>query len=212
MASKLKIISINAHRIGRLSKLLELNEIIKMEKAQIIHIQEIVISSALKVFSEDYQMFINFEESAINTDGVGIITMVQKGMHVLDFIIGGDGRTIGVKVRDIQFWHCYPKSGTENKKWREKYFRETLPNQMVIWKDHTVMVSQAGDHNCTIREEDSENNKKQHLQSGLVEHLKVFGIKDEYVSLRGNESPPNFSRITNRSKTRIDIIASNSPK
>ena len=83
---------------------------------------------------------------------------------------------------------------------------------MVSWKDHTMMISQAGDHNCTIREQDSENNKKQHLQPGLIEHLKVFGMKDEYVNLRGNESPTNFSRIAYRSKTRIDIIASNSTK
>ena len=211
-SSKLKIITLNAHRIGRLSKILKLNEIISRENAHFIHIQEIVVSSAIKVFSQEYQVLINYEQGAEDNDGVGIITLVAKRLNISDFIIGEKGRTIGVKAQDVQTWHCYPKSGSENKKWRESYFRETLPNLMVSWKDHTSMVSQAGDHNCTIRENDSENNKKQHLQPALVEHLKVFDMKDEYIRLRGNETPVSFSRVTNRSKTRIDIIASNSTK
>ena len=80
---------------------------------------------------------------------------------------------------------------------------------MVSWKDHTSMVSQAGDHNCTIREKDSENNKKQHFQPALVEHLKVFDMKDEYIRLRGNETPVSFSRVTNRSNLDLFVTLEN---
>ena len=124
-SSKLKIITLNAHRIGRLSKILKLNEIISRENAHFIHIQEIVVSSAIKVFSQEYQVLINYEQGAEDTDGVGIITLVAKRLNISDFIIGEKGRTIGVKAQDVQTWHCYPKSGSENKKWRESYFRET---------------------------------------------------------------------------------------
>ena len=211
-SNKLKILTVNAHRIGRIQKILELKEILVHENAHIIHIQEIVISSALKVFNKDFQVLVNFEEHAANTDGVGIVSLLKKEIKLQDFIIGSEGRTIGVKIRDIQSWHVYPRSGSENKKWRETYFRETLPNHMINWKDHTSFVNQSGDHNCTIRMEDSENNQAQHLQKDLVKHFQIFGMKDEYVRLSGNETPVKFSRITNRSKTRIDIIASNSNK
>ena len=211
-SKKLKILTVNAHRIGRIRKLLELKEIIINENANIIHIQEIVIASALKVFSDAYQILVNYEERAAHTDGVGMVSLIENELKVIDFIIGSEGRTIGIKLHEIQSWHVYPKSGSENKKWREKYFRETLPNQMINWKDHTSFVSQAGDHNCTTRLEDSLNNSAQHLQKDLVKHFQVFGLKDEYVRLHGKDRPVSFSRITNRSKTRIDFIASNSAK
>ena len=85
-SSKLKIITLNAHRIGRLSKILKLNEIIHRENAHFIHIQEIVVSSAIKVFSQEYQVLINYEQGAEDNDGVGIITLVAKtGVNILIF-------------------------------------------------------------------------------------------------------------------------------
>ena len=50
------------------------------------------------------------------------------------------------------------------------------------------------------------------MQDGLIKHLQIFGLKDEYIRLHGNDRPVSFSRITRSSKTRIDIIASNSEK
>ena len=204
-----KIITTNAHRIGRKIKVIELKERILNLSPHIVYIQEISVKMAIEVFSSYFQVLVNMEDRAHFTDGIGMVTLVKNGIKIVDFILGEEGRTIGLKINDAQFWNVYPKSGTENKKWRETYFRETLPNYMVNWKDHTSFVNQGGDHNATIRLIDSENNQGQHLQEGLIKQLQIFGLKDEYVRLHGNDNPVSFSRITRNSKTRIDIIASN---
>ena len=203
----LVVITINAHRIGRREKILEFFEAIKPSEPNVIFIQEIAINMALKIFSPHFQIFVNLETPS--NDGVGIVTLVDKRIKVIDHKIGEEGRTIGIKTREMQFWNVYPKSGTNNKNWREKYFREELSNHMIVWKDQTRYVIQGGDHNCTIRECDSENNQVQHYQKALVNHFRIHGMKDEYIRLHGNENPISFSRITRNSKTRIDLIASN---
>ena len=210
--SELKVLSLNAHRIGRREKLVELKEKILEKSPHVVYIQEIVVNAAIKVFNSSFQVVINMEERAINGDGVGIVTLIKNGINISDFIVGAEGRTIGIKINNAQFWNIYPLSGTNNKSWRETYFRETLPNYMANWKDQTLFVNQGGDHNCIIRDIDSENNPRQHMQEGLIKQLQIFGLKDEYIRLHGNDRPVSFSRVTRLSKTRIDIIASNSDK
>ena len=171
--SELKIISLNAHRIGRREKLVELREKILEKNPHVVYIQEIVVNAAIRVFNASFQVVINMEERAINGDGVGIVTLIKNGINISDFIVGAEGRTIGIKINNAQFWNIYPLSGTNNKTWRETYFRETLPNYMANWKDQTLFVNQGGDHNCIIRDIDSENNPRQHMQDGLIKHLQI---------------------------------------
>ena len=89
------------------------------------------------------------------------------------------------------------------------FFREILCNLMMNWKDHSKYLFQSGDHNCTHRLKDSYHNSAQHLQPGLVKHMKIHGLKDDFVSVHG-EDVTMYSRITATSKTRIDYILSNS--
>ena len=122
--------------------------------------------------------------------------------------MGYNGRILGIKLKDIQIWNVYPPSGTENKKRRETFFREDLCNLMMNWKDHSKSVFQMGDHNCTHRMEDSLNNGGQHLQAGLVAHLRTNGLKDDFLEVNGKNAV-EYSRVTSKSKTRIDYIFSN---
>ena len=82
------------------------------------------------------------------------------------------------------------------------FFREDLSDLMMNWKDHSKFIIQAGDHNCTHRLEDSLYNPGQHLQQGLVLHLKLNGLKDDFLVLNGPQVI-EYSRVTNRSRTRI---------
>ena len=116
--SELKIISLNAHRIGRREKLVELREKILEKNPHVVYIQEIVVNAAIRVFNASFQVVINMEERAINGDGVGIVTLIKNGINISDFIIGAEGRTIGIKINNAQFWNIYPLSGTNNKTWR----------------------------------------------------------------------------------------------
>ena len=79
------------------------------------------------------------------------------------------------------------------------------------WKDSTQYILQSGDHNCIHRALDSLNNSVQHLQPGLVKHLQIQGLSDDFLNVHGNNAVI-YSRITTVSKTRIDYIFSNTSK
>ena len=201
-------ITANVHRIKSKEKIVELKSLLQKFNPSVVYIQEIGVMMAMEIFRSNYQVFVNLEEDAMDGDGIGIATIIKEGIDVRDIIIGSEGRTIGLKTGNAQFWNIYPKSGSGEKKWRENFFREVLPNMMTNWKDHTDFLSMGGDVNCTHRKKDSENNQEQHFQAGLRDFLSTFNLKDDYVRLHGEENPVRFSRITNRSKTRIDILTS----
>ena len=102
----------------------------------------------------------------------------------------------------------YPKSGSAYKKERESFFRKDLTELYIQWKDCTKYIFQLGDHNCPHRSEDSLYNSSQHLQKGLISHLQVQGLSDNFLNVHGR-NVIMYSRITATSKTRIDYIFSN---
>ena len=205
-SNNLNILNFNASRTCSLVKINKFLEFLNEYDPIFVCIQEINVVGALKVFSSKFQVLINLEANA--NDGIGIVTLVKKGFPILDSIIGKNGRIIGAKVKDIQFWNVYPQSGSNFKKARETFFREDLCVLMANWKDHTKFIFELGDHNCTHRVIDSLNNSGQHLQPGLIKHLNVNGLSDDFVKIHGDLVM--YSRITNISKTRIDYIFSNS--
>ena len=206
-----KVLSINASRIRNLGRIRELYAFIMLLDAEVVFIQEIYIAGALQVFSPHFQVYVNMEPRAYDTDGVGIVTIIKHEIKVLENIIGSEGRILGLKIANVQLWHVYPISGSGFKKEREIFFRETLNNYMMLWKDSTKYVIQGGDHNATHRLVDSVNNQREKFQDGLVKHLTVHGLKDDFLSVHG-ENEICYSRITARSKTRIDYIFSNTKK
>ena len=208
MASQsVPFLNINASQISNPSRVKDLLNLILTQNVLFVTIQEINVFSARKVFRNDFQVFVNNDLK--RADNIGIVTLVRKDIKVLDQILSVDGRILGIKCSTLQLWNIYPLSGTENKTKRETFFRETLCNLMMNWKDHTKFVFQAGDHNCIFRKQDSLNNPEQHIQQGLIAHLRVHGLKDGFIQVHG-ESKIEYSRETNRSATRIDFIFSNS--
>ena len=114
MASKLKTLTANAHRIVSKNRVTELLGLIRDKNPSVAYIQEIGIKMAIQILGPHYQIFINLDEETMGLDGVGIATIVKKEIPVIDIFLGEEGRTIGVKTREGQFWNIYPKSGTEN--------------------------------------------------------------------------------------------------
>ena len=94
-----------------------------------VAIQEINIASALKIFSEKFQVLVNIEESS--KDGIGIVSLIKKDINIVDTIVGVNGRIIGIKIKNAQFWNIYPQSGTNFKNRREVFFREDDPNNIL---------------------------------------------------------------------------------
>ena len=145
MDSQLKIISANVHRINSKAKGLELLDMLRRFDPTVVYFQEIGICMALQVFKPFYQVYVNLDEECMGSDRIGIATIVKRGIDIMDVILGNEGRTIGIKTRNIQFWNIYPKSGTGEKKWRENFFREELPNMMTNWRGDTKYTNQGGD-------------------------------------------------------------------
>ena len=145
--TSMNIFNFNASRCRNTVKIQQFYEFFEPYDPTLVSIQEINVVSALKVFSDIYQVYVNVEQESV--DGIGIVTLVKKDVKISDVIIGKNGRIIGVKLNCIQFWNIYPKSGSAHKKERELFFRETLCNLFVNWKDSTEFVFQSGDHNCT---------------------------------------------------------------
>ena len=204
---KVEFLNLNASRIGSFQRVNELLNFISLYDASFICIQEIDVFSAMRIFKGHFQIFTNYDLD--RNSNIGIVTLVKYNIEVLDQLTSLDGRILGIKCKNVQLWNIYPLSGAENKKQRELFFRETLTNIMMNWKDHTKYIFQSGDHNCTYRKQDSLNNPVQHLQQGLISHLNIHGLKDGFTQVHG-EQAIIYSRVTNRSSTRIDYIFSNS--
>ena len=118
----INIFNFNASRCSSIVKIRKFYDFIEPYDPSLVNIQEINIASALKVFSNKYKVLVNMEQEA--KDGIGIATLVKSDIKISDVIIGKNGRIIGVKLNNIQFWNVYPKSGTAYKKERELFFRE----------------------------------------------------------------------------------------
>ena len=206
-ASQFVILSLNCRRFERYDKLINIKNYCDLYSPDLICFQEVFVPNYLSIFSEDYEVFANVETN----QKIGTALAIRKGIRIMDFAMCNLGRIIGIKLSNIQVWNVYAASGSGNKKVRESFFRETLPNLMSIWKDDTKHIVQAGDHNCTQRYADSENVawQKHHVQQGLLGHMECYGLKDELLNFKGQGIQGIYSRITSVSKTRIDFIMSN---
>ena len=182
--SAFNVLNFNASRTSNLSKIENFLSFLDPYDPIFVSIQEINIFNALKVFSKKFQVLVNIENDS--KDGIGIVSLVKKGIPILDSIIGLNGRIIGLKLRDIQLWNVYPQSGSGFKASREKFFREDLCSLMMNWKDSTKYIIELGDHNCIHRDSDSLHNSAQHLQPGLIKHMQIHGLSDDFLNIHGD--------------------------
>ena len=100
--SSFNIFNFNAYRTRNVDKIDKFLTFFENYDPFFVFIQEINITSALKVFSGKYQVFINLEPES--SDGIGIVTLVKKGIPVSDNIIAKNGRIIGLKILNLQLW------------------------------------------------------------------------------------------------------------
>ena len=85
MDSFLNLFNFNAYRCSNLIRIEQFRNFFDDYIPSFVCIQEINVASALKVFSTKYQVFINLEPGS--NDGIGIVTLVLKGIEVSDVII-----------------------------------------------------------------------------------------------------------------------------
>ena len=120
----INIFNFNASRCSNLGRLQQFSDFFEQYSPSFVCIQEINIASALRIYSSNYQVYVNMEQDS--KDGIGIVTLVKNGILIQDAIIGKNGRIIGLRTQNMQIWNVYPKSGSAFRKEREEFFRETL--------------------------------------------------------------------------------------
>ena len=97
--SHLKVFNFNASRISSLRRMRSVQSIFESFDSDIISIQEIDINGAITIFSSKYHVFVNPGENS--SDGISIVTLVRKKFIVEDFVVGGKGRILGVRLGDL---------------------------------------------------------------------------------------------------------------
>ena len=70
------ILNFNASRTSSLIKIMNFLNVINQYDPIFVAIQEINITSAIKVFSEKFQVLVNIEEGS--KDGIGIVSLIKK--------------------------------------------------------------------------------------------------------------------------------------
>ena len=90
--SNINIFNFNASRCSNTVRIQKFYDFLEPYDPSLISIQEINIISALKVFSDKYQVYVNMEQESV--DGIGMATLVKKDIKVSDVIIGKNGRII----------------------------------------------------------------------------------------------------------------------
>ena len=128
----LRILNFNAYRAADLKKILKISKWIDFFNPSIVTIQEIHVKNALMAFGEKFQVIINIESTSC--DGIGICSLVRKNIKIFDQILGINGRIIGISLSNVNIFNLYPKSGSQNKKIRDKFFQEDLPHLMNFWE------------------------------------------------------------------------------
>ena len=97
--SSLTIMNFNASRTSSLIKIRNFLNFINQYDPIFVAIQEINITSAIKIFSEKFQVLVNIEEGS--KDGIGIVSLIKKDIHIVDTIVGVNGRIIGIKIKNL---------------------------------------------------------------------------------------------------------------
>ena len=104
------VLNINASRICSENRIITLFNYIQVFKPGIVCIQEIDVRIASKVFKSEFQVLCNYDQNEIGY--VGMVTLIRKEMDILENIYGINGRIIGAKLKGVQIWNVYPRSGS----------------------------------------------------------------------------------------------------
>ena len=81
VTNNLKILSLNCRRFERQEKLLNIKYFCELHLADVCCFQEAFIPNVLKIFSHDYQVYVNFDKN----QQIGVAVLIKKELRILDF-------------------------------------------------------------------------------------------------------------------------------
>ena len=85
--NSLKILSLNCRRFERQEKLTNIKYFCELHSADVCCFQEAFIPNILKVFSHDYQVYVNFDKN----QQIGVAVLIKKHLKIFDFAMCNQG-------------------------------------------------------------------------------------------------------------------------
>ena len=160
----------------------QIEHLIQYHQIDIIHCQEIEITSSTfkscKYISSNYNIIEN--NSPVNKYGTA--TLVRNNLIVENIKCDTNGRAIVFTVGNVTFSNFYLPSGNSGQMREERtnYFSEIIPQLLVNKKDAGVL---GADFNCIIEKQDALRNQEQKMSPALQRLVKVFSLKDSFRQL-----------------------------
>ena len=183
-----------------LNKQMQIEEIVKKYKCDIVHLQE----SHIEDHTFDTCSFIKNNYYILRNNSMseyGTASLIHNDFKVENECYDSNGRVIVFDIQNVTFCNVYLEAGTDalSRAAREKYCGELLPNLLVNrWSSGCI----GGDWNNIIDKKDATNNASSKMSPNLARVVKTFNWCDSYRAT----SPVNsvFSHYYKDGATRID--------
>ena len=187
-----------------LSKQLQIEDFVKFNNIDILHIQEIDICdesfSECNLLSSSYNILSNNSRNKYGTASI-----IRSDLDFANVRCDTAGRAIIFDIGEITFGNFYAQSGTDglSRASRENFCAETIPSLLTNRKSSGCL---GGDFNMIIDSRDATNHASAKMSPTFKRVVQTFQWKDSFRSI--NKTTAQFSRYYGSSRgegaTRID--------
>ena len=156
----------------QVEKQFQIEAFIKINKCDILHLQECHIES--DTFSECNFIQSNFTVITNNAQNkYGTASLVKNDLLVENVMYDTDGRLIVFEISGVTFSNVYLPSGTDAiaRGGREKYCAELIP-QVLVNRQASGCIG--GDFNCITKKLDNTTNPESKRSPGFSRLMKTF--------------------------------------
>ena len=197
-----------------LQKQLQIQDLIKKYKCDIVHLQE--TDADENVFEHCGFIKNNFTILTNNSpSGYGTCSLVQNDLKIDNVSFDTHGRIIIFDIGDLTLGNVYLEAGTDgpSRSGRENYLGETIPQMLVNRCKNGVI---GGDWNCIVDKKDATNFPESKMSKNLSKLMKLLNWNDSHKISTNNLSefshyyanvPPEL--IVNMSGRKLHPIAQN---
>ena len=162
-----------------IAKQQQIQDFIKFNNLDILHLQEIEVSSDTFEMCSYISLTYNIIQNNSPNNKYGTASLVRRDFVIENIKCDTEGRAIVFDIDNITFANLYLPSGNDKtmKQKRDNYFSETIPQLLINKKDSVIL---SADYNCIIDKRDAMRNADQKLSSSMKRFVNVFELKDSF--------------------------------
>ena len=162
----------------KLSKQLQIENFIRENKIDILHLQESNIEddtfSECSLITSSYNIIVNNSQSKYGT-----ASLIKNEFEVENVAMDKEGRVIIFEVGGVTCGNLYIHSGTDSvaRGKRENYFSEVVPQLLINHRQHGFV---GGDLNSITEKADATHNPESKISPSMKRLVKTFKWTDSY--------------------------------